>query len=234
MSLYDYINIFKSETPALAESHSIIRYLSEDQYHLLHQVDAYNIELTISPKGSPKINKLCQTCYGSTPMSTEEQIQIMEQLIVTIYKQHFIKYIMGSYELYSDGINIHAHLMINNLTSKDTKKLKKIIYEHYDLRNEIIVKPKMVRSTESYINYFTKNPVRVLCIIKDKRRQQIIDNRKQKQQKTTQEKQQKIERLKEQKMDEYTEHLLTCTRDGTKCGLCKYSKQQKHRLTVLN
>lgn len=118
----------------------------------------YCLELTISPKSSPRLQReACCACGATSLRDLKSQQEIMINLIeelINIYKIN----ILGVIELYKDEVNLHVHCLINNQKEHKIKKIKKHIKNYYQLDNKSIVNIQPVKSKQHFRDYLIKEP----------------------------------------------------------------------------
>lgn len=181
MSLLDYINTTKTESPSgsnvnlsefnLGRTHSnLIKYnlLYTD---IIEMFNSYDYTFTLSPKGCDRfkeITPLCNKCHRSQSFykTTDEQYLLFIDLFTYLHKRYNIDFI-AIFEHYSDGQHIHSHGMIKSDSIKSLSMMKNIVEDIYTFfrvprTNKILVKIEKVKNLDSWSKYLMKdqeNPV---------------------------------------------------------------------------
>lgn len=128
-----------------------------DTFKLLYsKFNNYSLELTISPKSSTLLRKdACCACGATSLRDVIDQIQIMETLFEKLIKNYNIN-ILGVYELYGDGHNVHCHAIINNQDERIIRLMKNYIKNYYKLNNKNIINLSPIRNKDNYLKYLLK------------------------------------------------------------------------------
>ncbi|AXQ66296.1 MAG: putative replicase [Circoviridae sp.] len=173
---------------------------------------AYSMELTISPKSSPRVlQDECATCGRKSLRDLSQQVDIMNTLLEELINKFNIN-LLGVIENYKDNKNIHSHNIITPLPEKVRPKLRKYIKQFYNLNNNIIINLKPITQPHKYMQYMMKD---------------LLDNEHYNYHYYNQNKSYSLEKIESEKynypkhqMDEFQEHSITCTRK--QCQICDW------------
>lgn len=125
--------------------------------HLFEEFNNYSLEMTISPKSSPRLATAgCCTCGATSVQSLTDQHALLMTLINELIERFKIN-ILGVVELYKDGVNLHSHCVINNQKQNKIKNIKKYIKDFYRLEGPS-VQLVPIRNREKYKQYLVKEP----------------------------------------------------------------------------
>lgn len=165
MSLYEFLRkkSYSSIVSTLGETmpkiETYLMYTScDDTFEMLYKkYNNYSLELTVSPKSTPRHLQVgCCACGANTLKDVDQQVDIMMQLINNIIIRYKIN-ILGTVELYKDKKNIHIHAIMNNHKPNKLKHIKKYIKDYYELGGPC-VNLSPIRNRVKYCEYLTKEP----------------------------------------------------------------------------
>ncbi len=165
MSLLNFVkkefNDRVESSNALAElsTISVLQYTDNKEVfkELYKDFNPYDLELTISPKTSTMLQSMeCATCGRASLNALDEQEMLMRTLITNLVLKYKIN-VLGCFELYNDKVNLHCHMIINNVNDNKRRKIKQYIREYYKLFNNNVVNLKDIISYDKYRDYLIKD-----------------------------------------------------------------------------
>jgi len=201
------------QSGGLGELCPISELRDNDEYEAMYSTfNEFCLELTISPKSSDKISNSCVHCGQiNCTVNSDEQHQIMSILIAQLVTKYKLN-ILTVFEKYMDGINIHSHSILCNVSDYKKKQIKKYIQDYYQLYNPTVVRLTSVNSINKYKHYMKKSidyteykPIAYTG-------NDVSDITKKYIQQQTQ--------FKRKYFSEFDEHMLNCTHKN--CRICQW------------
>lgn len=144
----------------LGETMQKLMYTEDDDTycHLYNEFNNYAVELTISPKSSPRLfREACCACGTTKLLELHEQYDIMMKLIEELISKYKIN-ILGTVELYKDKVNLHCHCIMNNYSENRKNNIKKYIKDYYQLYNPNVVNLNPIKNKLLFRDYLIKSP----------------------------------------------------------------------------